>query len=152
MIPHWNEICTQIEASELKISEFMATAGLSASQLKKLQKFLCEWNKTKKLAEAFDLFISPVDPIKVESPFDQDDFRYIWKTWKDYLCEQHGKLMKSRMEQMSLDHLADISGNNPDLAIGYLRFAMANGYRGFFKVDQKDKTTPPKSDKNGSDF
>jgi len=152
MIPHWNEICAQIEASELKISEFVATAGLSATQNKKLQKFICEWNKTKKMAEAFDQFISPVDPIKVETPFDQDDFRYIWKTWKDYMCEQHGRLMRSRMEQMSLDYLADISGSNPDLAISYLRFAMANGYKSFFKVDEKAKTTPPKSDKNGSDY
>lgn len=152
MIPHWNEIFAQIESSETKLSEFTTNAGLSATQLKKLQKFIVEWNKTKKLANAFDDFISPVDPIKVESPFDQDDFRYIWKTWKEYLCEQHGKLMKSRMEQMSLDYMEEISGSNPDLAIGYLRFAMANGYKSFFKVESKDKTTPLKPDKNGSDY
>ena len=152
MITHWNEIWAQIENSDKKFSEFIESAGLSVSQLKKLQKFTCEWNAFKKLAEAFDQFISPVDPIKVESPFDQDDFRYIWKTWKDYLAEQHGRLMRSRMEQMSLDYLADISESNPDLAISYLRYAMANGYKSFFKVDTKDKANPPKSDKNGSDF
>lgn len=153
MINNWNNICAQIETSETRLSEFIETAGLSASQLKKLQKFTCEWNKTKKLAEAFDQFILPVDPIKVESPFDQEDFRYIWKTWKEYLQEQHGRLMRTRMEQMSLDYLGEISDNNVDLAINYLRFAMANGYKGFFKVEDKAKSNPPtKTDKNGSDF
>jgi hypothetical protein len=152
MIKTWNEFCTQIEASDGKLSEFIETAGLSALQIKKLQKFTYEWNKLKKMAEQFDQFVAPLDPIKVESPFDQDDFRYIWKTWKEYRQEQHGLLMKSRMEQMSLDYLAEISETNPDIAISYLRFAMAGGYKSFFKVDDKAKSTPPKTDKNGSDY
>ena len=152
MITHWNEICQQIELSEKKLNEFIDTAGLSASQLKKLNKYICEWNKMKKLAIEFDKFLTPVDPIKIESPFDQEDFRYIWKVWKEYNSEQHGRLMRSRMEQMSLHYLAEISESNPDLAIGYLRFAMANGYKSFFKVNDHDKTTPPKTSKNGSDY
>jgi hypothetical protein len=152
MINHWNEICKQIEVSENKLSEFIDSAGLSALQLKKLQKYISEWNKSKKLAEVFDQFIAPLDPINVKSPFDLDDFRYFWKTWKEYMQEQHGRLMRSRMEQMSLDYLAEISEGNPDLAISYLRYAMANGYRSFFRVETKDKSNPPKSDKNGSDF
>ena len=152
MINHWNEICKQIEVSENKLSEFIDSAGLSALQLKKLQKYINEWNKSKKLAEAFDQFIAPLDPIKINSPFDLDDFRYFWKTWKEYMQEQHGQLMRSRMEQMSLDYLAEISESNPDLAISYLRYAMANGYRSFFRVETKDKANPPKSDKYGSDF
>ena len=152
MINHWNEIYQQIEVTDTKLSEFIETAGLSALQLKKLQKYSCEWNKSKKLAEAFDQFITPLYPIKVKSPFDQDDFRYIWKTWKEYMQEQHGRLMRSRMEQISLDYLAELSEGNPDLAISYLRYAMANGYRSFFKVELKDKANPAKSDRHGSDF
>ena len=150
MINRWNEICNQIDASEMSLTKFIEESGLSATQLKKLNKFICEWNKVKKLAESFDQFISPVDPIDIESPFDQDDFRYIWKTWKDYLQEQHGRLMRSRMEQMSLDYLAEISDSNPDSAIFFLRFAMANGYKNFFKVDKKDINQPTKT--NDSDF
>lgn len=152
MITQWNEISTQLELSEKKMDEFIEKSGLAATQLNRLKKFICEWNKMKKLLIAFDEFIAPLDPIEIESPFDQDDFRYIWKTWKEYNREQHGRLIRSRMEQMSLHYLAEISENNPDLAIGYLRFAMANGYKSFFKVDPKDKTTPPKSSKNGSDY
>ncbi len=150
MIAHWKEICNQFEATEKSLSAFIDSSGLSNLQQKKLNKYIAEWNKTKKLAESFDQFISPVDPIKVESPFNQEDFRYIWKTWKEYLQEQHGRFMRSRMEQMSLNHLFEISTKNPDLAIGYLRFAMANGYRSFFKVDKKDTEKSPKS--NDSDF
>ncbi len=150
MITHWNEICNQIEVSDEILNKFIDGAGLSVTQLKKLNKFVCEWNRVKKLADAFDQFISPVDPIKVESPFDQEDFRYIWKTWKEYLQEQHGQLIRSRAEQMSLDYLAEISDCNPDTAIFFLRFAMANRYKNFFKVDKKDIDKPTKT--NDSDF
>jgi hypothetical protein len=152
MINHWNEIYQQIEATDAQLSGFIQGAGLSALQLKKLQKYIEQWNKSKKMVETFDQFITPFDPIKVESPFDQDDFRYFWKTWKEYLQEQYGRSMRSRMEQMSLDYLSEISENNPDLAVSYLRYAMANGYRSFFKVESKDKTNPAKSDRHGSDF
>ena len=152
MINHWNEIYQQIEATDAQLSEFIQGAGLSVLQLKKLQKYIEQWNKSKKMAETFDQFITPLDPIKVESPFDQDDFRYFWKTWKEYLQEQFGRSIRSRMEQMSLDYLYEISEGNTDLAISYLRYAMANGYRSFFKVESKDKTNPAKSDRHGSDF
>lgn len=154
MINRWNEFCARMAASDDKLNEFIETAGLSSLQLKKLQKFTCEWNKTKNLAEEFDKFISPVDPIKVESPFDQEDFRYIWKTWKEYLSEQHGILIRSRSEQMALDYLAEISENNVDVAIYFLRYAMAHRYKSFFKVDEKQKSTPEpqKIDKDGSNW
>lgn len=151
MISHWNEICAQIDSAEGKIQEFMESAGLSAPQLKKLQKYICEWNKIKKMAEAFDKFITPVDPIKVESPFDQDDFRYMWKMWKEYLQEQHGILMRSRMEKASLEFLSNITENNPDKAIDTIRFAMKSNWKSLYKVEEKDKTTP-KTSKDGSDF
>jgi len=150
MITRWNEICQQIDISEKILTKFIDEAGLSVTQMKKLNKFVCEWNKTKKLADAFDQFILPVDPIVVESPFDQDDFRYIWKTWKEYLLEQHGQLIRSRSEQMSLDYLAEISESNPDTAIFFLRFAMANRYKNFFRVDKKEINQPAKA--NDSDY
>jgi hypothetical protein len=152
MLNQWNEICQQVSLLESKLLEFIDNASLSVSQQKKLQKYIGEWNKFKKMNESLDQFIAPFDPIKVETPFDQEDFRYIWKTWKEYMQEQFGRSMRSRMEQMSLDYLSEISENNPDLAISYLRYAMANGYRSFFKVESKDKVSPPKSDKYGSDY
>lgn len=152
MIKTWNTYCAQIEETDKKLNEFISGSGLSNIQLKKLQKFTKEWNDLKKLAESFDQFLAPLDPIKIESSFDQEDFRYIWKTWKEYLREQHGIFMRSRMEQMSLHYLDEISENNADAAINYLRFAMAQGYRKFFKVDEKQKSTPEKIDKDGSNW
>ena len=150
MIKHWNELCTQIESTNEQLEEFIDAGGLSALQGKKLQKFTKEWNGLKKMAEQFDQFVSPVDPIEVETPFDQEDFRYIWRMWKEYLTEQHGILMRSRREQMSLELLSDLSGNDVDKAINYLRFAMAHGYRKFFIVDEKAKSTPEKVTEDGS--
>jgi len=48
--------------------------------------------------------------------------------------------------------LAEISENNVDVAINYLRFAMAHRYRKFFIVDDKAKSTPEKVDKDGSNW
>ena len=148
MIQHWNDITTQVEVADKKLLDFVNNSGQSVTQLNKIKKFFGEWNKMKKLMEDFDTYLSPVDPIKVESPFDHEDFRLIWKRWKDYLCEQHGRLMRSRMEQEALTYLAEIADNNYLLAIGYLRFAMANGYKSFFKVEEKQKSTPPKMIEN----
>jgi hypothetical protein len=150
MLNHWNHFCEQITAAEAKLQEFLTGAGLSALQLKKLQKFIKDWNALKAMADDFDRFVNPIDPIKVESPFDQDDFRYIWRTWKEYLNEEHGITMRSRREQMALDLLAELSENNPDRAIWFLRFAMGHGYRKFFIVSEKDKTTP-EPQKTGND-
>jgi len=152
MIHHWNEICTQIETAEGKLQDFIETAGLSATQLKKLQKFIKEWNQVKKMADAFDKFIAPVDPIKVESPFDQDDFRYMWKMWKEYLQEQHQILMRTRMEQASLEFLSDISGNDTDKAINIIRLCMKNRWRAIYDPYQNNKSNTEKPNNDGSDF
>ena len=148
MITHWKEICAQVENSEVKLQEFINTAALSALQIKKLQQFIKEWNQVKKLAEQFDEFISPVDHIEMQSPFDQEDFRYMSKMWKEYLQEQHGTLMRSRSEQMSLDLLTELAENDVDKAIFYLRFAIAHRYRKFFIVDEKAKSTPELTKEN----
>ena len=148
MINLWTEIWQQFENSEAKLSDFIENAGLSASQVNRFKKFLCEWTKLKKKAEIFEEHIAPLEPYKVEHPFSQDDFRHTWKIWKEYLQEQHSKLMKSRWEQMSLNHLAEISENNSDLAISYLRYAMARGAQNFFKVDEKQKMGQPKTSKD----
>ncbi|WP_372772145.1 hypothetical protein [Mangrovibacterium sp.] len=140
----WDEYCAQIRVPDEQLETFIDAGGLSSLQGKKLKKFTDEWNRMKKLAEALDKFITPVDPIKVESWCDQDDFRYMWRMWKDYLMEQHGFLIRSRMEQASLDFLQEISEGNVDKAISCIRFAMKGGYRSFFKVDEKTKSQPEK--------
>ena len=152
MINHWKEICQQIETTDTRLSELIVNSSLSALQLKKLQKFIAEWNKAKKMVTSFNQFMAPTEPISVKSPFSGEDFPAVWGTWKDYLLEQHQRMMKSRMEQASLDYLAELSESNPQLAISYLRYAMANGYKSFFRVETKDKTNPAKSDRYGSDF
>lgn len=154
MLNHWNTLCERLATTDNNLNNFIETAGLSALQIKKMQKFIKEWNGVKNLAEDFDRFVNPIDPIKVESPFDQDDFRYIWRTWKEYLQEEHGITMRSRREQMALDLLSELSENNPDKAIYFLRFAMGNGYRKFFIVDDNAKRSPEpqKTSKDGDSW
>ena len=152
MKQEWDKLCKQISDADAELENFIETGGLSTLQAKKLQKFIKEWNELKKQAETFDQFVSPIDPIKVESWCDQDDFRYMWKMWKEYLLEQHGLLIRSRMEQASLDFLQEISEGNVDKAISCIRFAMKGGYRSFFKIDEKTKSTPEKVPTDGSNW
>lgn len=144
MIQPWNELCAQMETSEGKLQEFINSAGLSALQVKKLQQFIKEWNQVKKLAEQFDQFITPLDPLTVELPFDQEDFRYMWKMWKDYLREQHGILMRSRMEKASIENLEEISGGDVDKAIAYIRRSMNGPYRRIYAIEYNDSKIPEK--------
>ena len=152
MIEQWNEIFRQIEKVDLRLSEFIQNESLSNLQAKKLQKYTEEWNKTKKMANAFNQLIVGVEPIDVKMPFNDEMFHSVWNNWKGYLLEQHQRLMRSRMEQESLGYLAEISDGNSALASNYLRYAMANGYRSFFKVETKDRANPARPDNNGSDF
>lgn len=139
MITHWNKICEQIDTTDNVLSEFIETASLSVSQLKKLEKFTREWNKSKKMAEDFDKFITPVEIIEVESPFGEDIFRFAWKMWKEYLSEQHGILMRSRYEQASLKDLEEISEGNVDKAISYIRRSMTGPWRKIYPIEYNGK-------------
>ena len=69
MIEQWNEIFRQIEKVDLRLSEFIQNESLSNLQAKKLQKYTEEWNKTKKMANAFNQLIVGVEPIDVKMPF-----------------------------------------------------------------------------------
>ncbi|MCL1942566.1 MAG: hypothetical protein FWF54_03330 [Candidatus Azobacteroides sp.] len=148
----WQAICEIINTADAKLEEFMLSAGLSTLQINKLNKFIKEWNNLKKSADSFDQFLTPVSPIEVEYPFEQDDFKYTWKIWKEYLREQHGIYIRSRAEQQSLLYLNEISEGNADKAVCYLRYAMAFTYRFFFKVEKKDTVNPPNNNNNDSDF
>ena len=51
--------------------------------------------------------------------------------------------MRSRSEQSALEHLNKIAKSDDARAIEYLRYAMANRYRNFFAIDEKDAALPP---------
>lgn len=143
----WNEYWQQLEKCDQELNTFLENGCLSTIAAGKARKFLDAWNKQKKLAADFDKYITPVEALQVEIPFKSTQFADMWKRWKDYLSEQHGQLMRSRSEQSALEHLNKIAKSDDARAIEYLRYAMANRYRNFFAIDEKDASMPPAENK-----
>lgn len=152
MISKWEEFWKQLELTDNELNDFLENGGLSTIALTKAKKFIQAWNKQKKIASEIDQYISPVVPAQVEIPFRSSGFSEMWTRWKDYLLEQHGQLIKSRSEISALEHLKRITKGNDELAIECLRYAMANRYRNFFLVEDKDNKMPAMGDNSGSAF
>lgn len=150
----WNEYWKQLETTEKELNLFLESGCLSTIAAAKSKKFLEAWNKQKKGAAELDQYITPVEPTQVTITFKTKAFEEMWKRWKEYLSEQHGQLIRSRSEQSALEHLDKISKGDDTRAIEFLRYAMANRYRNFFVIDEKDAGLPPKSEATGkvSDF
>jgi DNA repair photolyase len=139
-----------MESVEDELQEFLSN-GLSTVTLKSSRKFISSWNAFKKLAADMDQYITPVEPMEVKSPFASEEFDKMWKRWKEYLSEQHGQLMRTRSEVSALEYLDKISKSEEKKAIYILRYAMANRYRNFFEIEEKDTKKPAKDD-TGSSF
>lgn len=146
MLTKWNEYWKQIESCDKELNDFLENGGLSSIALSKARKFLSAWSKQKKMAYELDQYISPVEPLLFELPFQSEQFAEMWSRWKDYLSEQHGQLLKSRSEKSALEHLYKLSKGNDDVAVDFLRYAMANRYRNFFYIEAVDTKQPAKGE------
>lgn len=140
----WNEYWKQLELVDKELTDFLDNGCLSTIATGKAKKFLNAWNTQKKLASELDQYITPVEGMQVSIPFKSKAFEEMWIRWKEYLSEQHGQLVRSRSEQSALEHLDKISKGDDARAIEFLRYAMANRYRNFFVIDEKDTGLPPK--------
>lgn len=148
----WNEYWKQIETTEKELNLFLENGCLSTIAVAKIKNFLSAWNKLKKLADDLDNYMAPVEALQVKIPFKSKAFEEMWARWKEYLSEQHGQLIRSRSEQSALEHLDKISKSDDARAIEFLRYAMANRYRNFFVIDEKDTGLPPRQEFNNGKY
>ena len=140
----WNDYWKQMATTDDELDALLESGALSTVTISKARKFISAWNKLKKQADELDQFITPVEPIQVTIPFHSPEFAELWKRWKEYLQEQHGEGVRSRAELSALEHLEKLSKNDENKASAILRYAMANRYRNFFAIDEKDNNQPPK--------
>jgi enamine deaminase RidA (YjgF/YER057c/UK114 family) len=137
----WEQIWAQIEKTEKELNTFLETAGLSTIALCKSKPFVKQWNDLKKSACDFDKYIL-VEPDEIVFPFHSQGLNDMWKRWKEYLSEQHAQLMRTRAEKSAVEYLMEISNEDEERAIKYLRYAMANRYKIFFAIDEKTTKQP----------
>jgi len=149
----WEKVWKQLDKTEDSLNDFLKNGGLSSIALTKSKEFVKVWNTFKKQLDAFDNFISPVEPLDVKSPFKSEAVVDMWKRWKNYLAEQHGQSMGSCSEQSSLEQLFEFSKGDEEKAVKFLRYAMHGRYKSFFAIEEKDMKQPAKDNTGtGSDF
>ncbi len=125
-----------------ELNDFI-NSGMPLQTEKRHRSFVKRWDSLKEKSEALCEAIEEqpdqnVEPVEIILPWESEAFAEAWKEWKDYLAEQFNKRMKSRMERAALSYLKELCSDKEDVAMQYLRFAMANGYPRFFKVTEKN--------------
>lgn len=74
-------------------------------------------------------------------PFDSPSFLNHWKVWKRYKAEQHKFNYKSKVsEQAALKRLAELSNQDEGTATELINYAIAQGWKGFYKQDKTRRT------------
>ncbi len=125
---------------EEKMNTFINSAKLPSSVGKLLTNIQADWDNITRAYNEISQYVTPVDPLDVKLPKKfSADLIDKWQFWKDYLVEQHGICMKSRMEIESLKRLMSLADDDPKKAIQILELAIATGYKNFFSPDKKDQ-------------
>jgi hypothetical protein len=148
----WEQFSTEVEKSNSELNDFLSNAGLNTLILKKAERFVKQWNSTKKLALEIEKYIMVVDPLEIQFPFKNERLTEMWQRWKDYLSEQHGQLIRTRSEKSAIEHLMELAKGDEEKAVKFLRYAMTNRYKNFFAIEEKDTKQPDKRETKGSDF
>ena len=79
---------------------------------------------------------------KIIYPFDSIEFLDWWNNWKKYKKTDHKFQYKSEVsEQAALKKLSELSENNEKTAILIIEQSLANGWKGFFKLDNNGNRT-----------
>jgi len=142
----YNELYENMTDFQEKLEDLISVLPQSKEMFKRILNLKRSWEKSQALINEIGSFILPVSslPVKLPDAYDNADFLQTWTFYKEYLHEQHGISMRSRMEIKALKLLVEISENNPLRAVKYIEYAIAKGFKGFFKVD--DNTKPTRKD------
>jgi len=73
-------------------------------------------------------------------PFESKTFSDQWQYWKNYKSKEFNFKYKTiQSEQAALKKLANLSGNNEEIAIQIIHESFANSWKGFFKLKNDGK-------------
>jgi len=83
-----------------------------------------------------EFFSEGIEAIELKQHFDKE-FQEVWQVYKDYLREQHGIIMRSRMELMRIKWLIENTEKNTAKMKRWLEFYMATGSASIFKIKEE---------------
>ena len=111
----WDKLGEDIHTLKDELEELLEMLPQSAKFHKKTNTINKAWNRFQASVNRMDAFIVPVKSVEVNSGLLANaNFSATWKTWKDYLIEQHGLFMRSRAELSALKRLAEIAEGTPE--------------------------------------
>lgn len=143
LLKTWTDHCDALEQARKRIEEMSALLPGSGPGKRVRDGVLKAWKTvTASSDELDDLITGSVQPLPVDFPWQDRDFVKHWQLYRDYLQEQHGMVMKSRMEQARLNAILKFADSNRQVFIDMLNFYMALGSVGIFQVNfENSKTT-----------
>jgi hypothetical protein len=128
MKSEWEQITKNIQDLGLSLEDLLEMLPMGKKYFKAKQGIEKQWRELGRSVDKFDPYISDlIDSITLNHPWINDDFLKTWQLYKDYLFEQHGIRMKSRMEQQRIEWLITNSENDYKKAIMWLKYFMASG-------------------------
>lgn len=94
------------------------------------------WQEVVDTSDVLDELVnSRIEPLPVDFPWTDKDFVGVWQLYKDYLLEQHGIEMQSRMEGARLRYIIKFSGSDRNKAIELIEYYMSYGGSNIFPVN-----------------
>jgi len=137
----WNETWALLEKANKQLNEY-----LELKDENKLKRFVDSWRKILTKAEKIDLYFQPnLLPIERELPFKSERFAELWTRWKEYLQQEHGRLMSDRAELSALELLTkELANGNEEQACFILVHAMSGGAKNFYLVTKAQTHEPEK--------
>lgn len=116
---------------------FLEIYGIISGPILTKKKELClkKFTTLAHFVNKIESYVPTVDPITLKNEWGGDEFQQAWYFYKDYLKEQHGFVMASRMELKRLKFIRDACGNNVPLAIQYIDFLIATGSKSVININ-----------------
>lgn len=138
----WNAHVDALEAARRQLEEALVLVPDAGTGRKCRQAVERAWKRVVETSDTIEELIgSALQPLPVEFPWQDKEFRQLWQTYKEYLEEQHHIVMESRMEAMRLKMIRRFSKNQRDIAIASLEFYMSYGSSGIFPVNFNEETS-----------
>lgn len=142
----WSAHVDALEEARRRLEEALTLVPDAGTGRKCRQAVERSWKKVVETSDAIEELIgSSVQPLPVEFPWQDAEFRQAWQTYKEYLEEQHHIVMESRMEIARLKLIRQFAKNQRAAAIAAIEFYMALGTANVFEINTNDE----KQDDNG---
>lgn len=120
-VTHYESVCNSPKVKESKVKEIK------------------EENKDAEIVKLKDIPEGLTIPKKLEDikfPFDSPEFNHAWLSWLSYRKESKIKAYQPVGLQHALSHLSNLAGGDEKKAIKIIQLSIANGWQGFFKLNE----------------